>query len=52
MCKHLIGQTSFRLVYGKETVMPMEYIVLNLCIVAATGMDDAEALEEHVAQLI
>ena len=32
--------------------MPMEYIVPSLCIVAVTDMDDAEALEEHIAQLI
>ena len=30
----------------------MEYIVPSLHIVAATGMDDAEALEERIAQLI
>ena len=32
--------------------MPMEYIVPSLHIVAAIGMDDAEALEESIAQLI
>ena len=32
--------------------MPMECIVPSLHIVAATGMDDVEALEEHIAQLI
>ena len=52
MCKWLPGQTPFKLVYGKETVMPMEYIVLNLCIVVATRMYDVEALEERVAQWI
>ena len=30
----------------------MEYIVPSLCIVAAMGMDDAEALEQCVAQLV
>ena len=30
----------------------MEYIVPSLCIVAVTNMDDAEALEEHIPQLI
>ena len=30
----------------------MEYIVPCLRIIAAPGMDDAEALEEHIAQLI
>ena len=32
--------------------MPMEYIVSSLHIATATGMDDAEALEEHTTQLI
>ena len=30
----------------------MEYIVPSVRIVAATGMDDAKALEEHIMQLI
>ena len=38
--KRLTGQRPFKLVYGKETVMPMEYIVPILHIVAAIGMDD------------
>ena len=44
----MMGQTLFKLVYGKEIVMPMEYIVPSLRIVAATGMDDTEALKEHI----
>ena len=32
--------------------MPMEYIVPSLRITAVTGMDDVEALEERIAQLI
>ena len=39
--KQLIGQTPFKLVYGQEAVMPMEYVVPSLCITAVTGMDDA-----------
>jgi len=46
-----MGQTPFWLVYGIEAVMPMEYIVPNLHIVALTGMTDREALEERLAQL-
>ena len=45
-CKWLTGQTPFKLVYGKQGVMPMEYIVPILRIATATGMDDAVALEE------
>eukprot|EP00253_Pinus_taeda_P023818 PITA_23818 len=50
-CKKLTGQTPFRLVYGVEAVMPMEYIVPSLCIVALTGMMDCRALEERLVQL-
>ena len=50
-CKKLTGQTPFRLVYGVEAVMPMEYIIPSLRIAAMTGMSDREALEERLAQL-
>ena len=43
-CKWMIGQTPFTLVYGKEAVMPMEYIVPSLRITVATGIDGVEAL--------
>lgn len=46
-----MGQTPFRLVYGVESVIPMEYIVPNLCIIVLTGMIDSEALEERLTQL-
>jgi len=46
-----MGQTPFRLVYGKEAVMPMEYIMLSLQIVAITSMADHGALEERLMQL-
>lgn len=51
-CKKLTGQTPFRLVYGVEVVMPMEYIVPSMCIVALIGMADHGALEERLAQLV
>lgn len=50
-CKKLTGQTPFRLVYGKEPIMPMEYIVPSLRIAAIIGMADHGALEERLAQL-
>lgn len=50
-CKKLIGQTPFHLVYGKEAVMPMEYIVPSLWIAVTTSMADRRALEESIVQL-
>ena len=51
-CKRLTGQTPFKLVYGKEVVMPMEYIVPSLRITAMICMDDKVALEERLKQLV
>ena len=45
----LIGKTPFKLVYRQEELMPMEYIVPILRIVATTGMDDEATLEERIA---
>lgn len=50
-CMKLSGQTHFRLIYGVEAVMPMEYIVPSLGIEALIGMIDRGALEERLAQL-
>jgi len=50
-CKRLTGQTPFRLFYGVEAIIPMEYIMPSLCIVALTGMTNRGALEERLAQL-
>ena len=47
-CKRLIGQIQFKLVYGKEVVMSMEYIVSNMHIAATTCMDGEAALEEQL----
>jgi len=45
----MTGQTPFRLVYGVETVLPMDYIMPILCIATLTGMANREALEEWLA---
>ena len=50
--KRSTGQTPFKLVYGQEVVMPVEYIVPSLIIAASMGMDDEAMLKEHMEQLI
>ena len=50
-CKKLTGQTPFKLVYGQEVVMPMEYIVPSLRVVAIMEMTDVDAVEERLLQL-
>ena len=51
MCMKLTGQTPFWLVYEKEVIMPMEYIVPSLQIEMETGMENRGPLEERIAQL-
>ena len=48
ICKKLIGHTPFRLVYGQEEVMPMEYIVPSLRISAFIEMDDPAIMKERL----
>ena len=43
--KKLIGQTPFTLVYGKEVVMPMEYIVPSLWIASVPNMAHHDTME-------
>ena len=50
-CKKLTGKTPFRLVYGIEAVMPMEYIVPSLHISMLIGMKDRGVLEERLAHM-
>ena len=50
-CKKLTGQMSFRLFYGIEAMMLMEYIIPSLWIVAFIGMADRGAMEERLTQL-
>jgi len=51
-CKKLTRQTPFRLVYGQEAVMLMEYIVLSLRIIAITDMSDSDMLKERMSQIL
>jgi hypothetical protein len=51
-CNKLTGQTPFRLVYGQEAVVPLEYLIPNLCIVVITNMTKRGATQERLAQLM
>ena len=46
-----MGKTPFGLVYGVESIMPMEYIMPNMHIAVLTGMTDNGSLEERLLQL-
>ena len=51
-CKKLTMKTPFKLVYGLEVVVSMEYLVSSLRIVAFTDMDDTGIVCERLAQLV
>lgn len=40
------------MVYGKEVIMPMEYSVISLHIIAFTIMAELDIMEELLAQLV
>jgi hypothetical protein len=45
-------QTPFKLVYGLEAIVPMEYLVPSLRISNFTDMDDTGTVRERLAQLV
>jgi hypothetical protein len=47
-CKKLTMQTPFKLVYGIEFVVPMEYLVPRLRIYSFTYMDDTGDVRERL----
>ena len=51
-CKKLIGQTPFKLAYGQEAIMPMEYIIPSLKIATLTKLVDEETIEERLLHLV
>jgi hypothetical protein len=50
--KKITTQTPFKLVYGLEVVVPMEYLVPSLRSATFTGMDDIDVVQDRLAQLI
>jgi hypothetical protein len=51
-CKKLTGQTPFRLAYGQEAFMPMEFTVLSLCIVVMEYLIDFVTVKEILSHLL
>jgi hypothetical protein len=48
-CKKLTMKTPFKLVYGLEAIVPMEYLVPSLIISSFTDMDDTGIIHERLA---
>ena len=51
-CKKLTRHTPFKLEYGQEVVMPMEYIIPSLRVAALIDMVDDETLNERLLHLV
>jgi hypothetical protein len=51
-CKKLTMQTPFKLVYGIETVVPMENLVPSLIIASFIDMDDIGVVQDRLVQLV
>jgi hypothetical protein len=47
--KKLTGQTPFQLIYGQEAIMPMEFIVPIMLIIAISKCSNIGAIEERLA---
>jgi len=43
-CKKLTGKTPFRLVFGQEVVVPLEFLVPSLRVAAITNMKKQGAI--------
>jgi hypothetical protein len=52
MCKNLTKNTPFKLVYVQEAVVPLEFLVPSLRIVAITQMIDRGMVQESLNQLM
>jgi hypothetical protein len=51
-CKKIIGNTTFKLVYGQEEVYPLEYLIPILHIETITNMSKRGASQEILSQLM
>jgi hypothetical protein len=51
-CKKLTMKIPFKLAYGLEVVVPMEYLVPSMRTVAFIDMDDPGIFQERLAQLV
>jgi transposase InsO family protein len=51
-CKKITMQTHFKLVYGLEVVVPMEYLVPRLRIVSFTDMEKIGFVQERLSLLV
>jgi hypothetical protein len=51
-CKTLIGNTPFRLLYGQELVVPLEFLVPSLRVATIINMTERGTVQERLIQLM
>jgi hypothetical protein len=51
-CKKLTGYTPFRLVYGHEVIVPLDYLIPSMCIPTITNMTERGTTQEKMAQVM
>jgi hypothetical protein len=51
-CKKITGKTPFRLVFGQEEVVPLEYLIVIMRIATITNMKERVVVQEILAQLM
>jgi hypothetical protein len=51
-CKKLTGKTTFRLVYGKEEIVTLEFMVPSLHVETITNMTERGTVQEMLNQLM
>jgi hypothetical protein len=51
-CKKLIGKTPFRLVYGQEVAVPLEFLVPSLRVATITNMTEQCTIQERLSHLM
>jgi hypothetical protein len=51
-CKQLIRNTPFRLVYGQEAMVPLEFLVPSLRVAAIIDMTERGVVQERIIQLM
>ena len=51
-CKRLTGHTPFKLVYGQEAEVPLEFLVPSLRVATITHMIERGTVQERLNQLL
>jgi hypothetical protein len=51
-CKNLTGHTPFKLFYGQEAIVPLEFLVPSLQVATITQMIERGIIQERLSQLM